>query len=41
VLHEQQNHRLIMPGHNIKLDLNSEEIQYLKFSYPSKSSFNA
>ena len=30
-----------MPGHSIKLDLNSEETQYLKFSYPNKSSFNA
>lgn len=33
-LQESKFHRLMMPGHAMNLNLNPEEITYLKFSYP-------
>lgn len=37
VLHENEKHRLITPGHLLKLSLNPQQTTYLKFSYPHKS----
>lgn len=33
-LHEDNQHRLITPGHLIKINLSPQEVQYFKFSYP-------
>lgn len=33
-LQESNFHRLMMPGHAVNLNLNPEEVVYLKFSYP-------
>ena len=37
-LQESKFHRLMMPGHPMNLNLNPEEIVYLKFSYPKSQS---
>ncbi len=37
VVQESNFHRLLTPGHSLKLNLNQKEQVYLKFSYPSTS----
>ena len=37
-LQESNFHRLMIPGHSVHLNLNTEEVAYLKFSNPSKAS---
>lgn len=37
VLNETQKHKLITPGHQVRLSLNPQEKTYLKFSFPKKS----
>lgn len=36
-LHEMMFHRLMIPGHSIPLNLDSEQKVYMKFSHPSRS----
>ena len=40
-LREEEFHRLVLPGHSISLEIEPEEITYVKFSFPSKSSENS